>query len=357
MILPSRFNAPRGGTLRDLPQSTSHSRTGIRRLLRALRHGACLLLLAPVLTAAAEPLWLSDTPPAREWAKKARHAHGGPVERGRRGVYVKRLWLRSGDTPRDAEYPKGAAGEHLLRGPEGQALEAKPFRAETGRGLVFAMPDEGFYNAFHIQRQVKDGTLVVDVAKAEALKHSCGAGHDRKFTLSRMPPRTTDGVPFEILRERLPGEDFHSHLTSGDRLVFRVLHRGEPAAGATVELVSQNGWRKRTTTGADGEAAFRMVADYHPHWSAFDKDHRQRFLVTADYRTGTDGDLQGTPYRTVRYRTSYAGAYFPAEEGYMSYVYGFGAFLIALLATGAGVYHYRLRQRRPARREAFDETA
>ena len=353
----NRWIAAARGGLRDLPQAAPPGAVRPSRWVLTLRHGLFLLLLAPATGVAADPLWLSDAPPTREWAKKTRHAHGGPVERGRRGVYVKRLWLRSGATPDGAEYLQATAGEHLLRGPEGEALKARPFDAEAGQGLVFPMPEEGFYNAFHVQRRVADGTLRVDVAKAEALKHSCGAGHDRKFTLSRMSPRTSEAVPFEIVRERLPDEDFHTHITSGDRLVFRVLHRGTPAAGAAVELASQNGWRKRVTTDADGRAAFRMVADYHPDWSEFDKDHRQRYLVTAEYRRETSGEFQGTAYRSARYRTSYAGAYFPAEEGYMSYVYGFGAFVIALLAAGAGLYHYRLRQRRPARREAFDEKA
>lgn len=339
--------------LRHLPQPHNTWRRPVWRALTT----AALLLLVPVL-APAEPAWFSDTPPGGQWAEKARSAHGGPIERGRRGVYVKRLWLRSGTVPADAGFLEETTGDYVLQGPENEALDPAPFTAEAGHGIRFEMPEEGFYNAFYLERRVADKTLLVDIAKAEVLKHSCAEGHDRRFTLSRMPPRRTEAVPFEILRERLPGEEnFHSHLTSGDRLVFRVLHQGEPATGASVELVSQDGWRKRVTTGPEGRAAFRMVSDYHPRWPEFDEGHRQRFLVTAEYRTGEAGEYQGQPYAQTRYRANLSGAYYPAEAGYMSYVYGFGAFLIALLATGAGIYHYRLRQRRPSPRESFDEKA
>lgn len=323
-----------------------------------------LLLIVAIAVAAVPPAaaaegtyWLSDAPPGSEWAKKLRRSHGGPVERGRRGVYVKRLWLRTGNDPRGAGYATFDGPRAWVQGPDGEARAIEPFRADAGAGLRFEMPEEGFYNAFLVEQGVREGVLRTSVQKAEILKHSCGEGHDPAFIHSRMPPRTTGEVPFEVVRERLPDEDFHTRVRSGDRLTFRVLAEGRPAAGATVELVSDNGWHKRVTADHEGRATFELVQDYHPEWTEFEKRHRQGYLVLAEYRTDASGSRQGTAYHSTAYRASLSGSYFPAERAYMSYLYGLGVMLLALLAGTGLVYHFRLRQRRPGPREDLDEKA
>ncbi|RCX31172.1 hypothetical protein [Thioalbus denitrificans] len=315
------------------------------------------LLLMPALAAATEPLWFSDLPPTAEWAGKTRRAHGGLVERGRGGVTAKRLWLRAGDDPARAAYVPVPAGAVVAEGPGPDPVTPKPFGADAGGGIRFEMPEEGFYNAYLLSREVRDGTLEARVVKAEVLMHSCANGHDRRFTEARMPPRITAGVPFELIRERRPDEDFHSRAVSGEAIAFLALRQGEPVAGAEVRLVSNTGWSKTVTTGADGRAEFRMVRDYYTDWSEFDKRRRQDYLVLAEYRQPQAGELDGRAYTQVHYSASLAGTYYPAGREYQSYLYGLGVMLFAASLSVGGVYHYRLRQRRPERREAFDEKA
>lgn len=315
------------------------------------------LLLMPALAAATEPLWFSDLPPTAEWAEKTRRAHGGLVERGRGGVYAKRLWLRAGDDPSSAAYLPVPTGEVVADGPAREPVAPKPFSADAGGGIRFEMPEEGFYNAYLLSREVRDGTLEARVVKAEVLMHSCANGHDRHFTEARMPPRSTAGVPFELIRERRPDEDFHSRAVSGESIAFRALRQGEPVAGAEVRLVSNTGWGKTVVTDSDGRAEFRMVRDYYTDWSEFDKRRRQDYLVLAEYRQPLEGELGGSAYTQVHYSASLTGTYYPSEREYQSYLYGLGVMLFAATLSVGGVYHYRLRQRRPERREAFDEKA
>ncbi|MDD3448782.1 MAG: hypothetical protein PHF72_07090 [Gammaproteobacteria bacterium] len=315
------------------------------------------LLLLPALAAATEPLWFSDLPPTAEWTEKTLRAHGGLVERGRGGVSVKRLWLRAGDDPAHASYLPMPAGEVVAEGPEREPVAPKPFSAEAGGGIRFEMPEEGFYNAYLLSREVRDGTLETRVVKAEVLMHSCANGHDRRFTEGRMPPRVTAGVPFELVRERKPDEDFHSRAASGEPIAFLALNQGEPVAGAEVRLISNTGWGKTVITGPDGRAEFRMVRDYFTDWPEFDKRRRQDYLVLAEYRRPLEGELDGRPYAQAHYSATLAGTYYPAEPEYQSYLYGLGVMLLAATLSVGGVYHYRLRQRRPERRETFDEKA
>ncbi|MEJ2620280.1 MAG: hypothetical protein P8163_08450, partial [Candidatus Thiodiazotropha sp.] len=86
-------------------------------MMTNLRRGALMLfLLFSQSNQASEPLWLSDRPPDKASKGKLRQSHGGPVERGPGGVYRKRLWVRSGKTPVEADYvlPQGEGSVQLI---------------------------------------------------------------------------------------------------------------------------------------------------------------------------------------------------------------------------------------------------
>ncbi len=325
-----------------------------------LRRWAIALVLLSggfVASVDAATVWFSDQPPNAEWSKRARHAHGGMVERGRGGVYVKRLWLREGAIPASATYTRpGENGSLSVFGVDGKNVTPELFKVDSGGGITFPMPDEGFYNAYFVERSVEDDVLETSIVKAEVLKHSCGEGHDPKFTASRMPPRGYAGVALDIIRERLPGEDFHTRMKSGDKVAFRVHYEGHPAVGADVSLTTQAGWTKRMQTDENGRAVFELIRDYYPAWNDFDKRHYESFLVTAEYRTELQGELNGTPFREARYRATLPGTFYPSELEYSSYLIGLLVTFAAAALTAGGVFLFRLKRRR-AVRERFDEKA
>lgn len=326
-------------------------------ILRTALAGIVAGLLSNAVPAS-EVLWFSDDPPNREAAQKTRHAHGGSVEVGRGGLFMKRLWVRAGEVPAEAGFasPDAAGGRKLaLLHPDGTTSGVEPFSGPQGSGFLFPMPKEGFYNAYLIEQAVDGDTLHTRVVKAEALKHNCGEGHDHVAGL--MAPNTLQGAPLDIVRERVPKEDFHTHVMSGDRVSFRVLYKGQPAAGAEVRMITAKGWAKTLTADAEGRVTYEMIRDYYPPWTAFDKRQKANFLVQAAYSVDETGALDDKPYSRARYVATLPGVYYPPEQEYTSYLYGLLLGVFALTATGVGVYVHRTRRNRSRREERFDETA
>lgn len=319
-------------------------------------------IVAGLLTnaaAASEVLWFSDDPPSREAAQKTRHAHGGSVEVGRGGLFMKRLWTRVGEVPSEESGlapPNAAGGRKLtLLHPDGTITDVEPFSGPQGFGFLFPMPKEGFYNAYLVEKAVDGDTLYTSVVKAEALKHNCGEGHNHVAGL--MAPNTLQGVPLDIIRERLPKEDFHTNIMSGDRVSFRVLYKGRPATGAEVKMVTAKGWTKTLKADAEGKVSYEMIRDYYPPWTAFNKRQKENFLVLAAYSVDEAGTLNDKPYSKARYVGTLPGVYYPSKQEYTSYLYGLLLGLFAFTATGVGVYVHRTRRSKSRREERFNEKA
>ena len=332
------------------------------RLASALLALLITVCFAPPLSASDAPvdapLWLSDGPPDSGFAQRLRRSHGGMIEMARDGSTAKRLWLRSGDSPHSSGYLTAAQAAGLsfrLTTPGHELQELEPFSAEPGTGLHFAIPEEGYYNVYAVQRTLAADTLTVQVAKAELLRHLCSAGHD--YPAELVAPRMLNEVPLEVIRKRLPKEDFHTHLASGDRIEFQVLHRGRPAGGATLRLVSGTDWSRTVTTDARGIASFQLIRDYYPDWQFFNRRRQDPFLAIAEYTVADSGQYQGSPYQRVRYLATLPGHYMPPTRDYHSYAYGLTLAVIACLLGALATYLYRRRRWSPPREEAFDEKA
>lgn len=309
-------------------------------------------------TEANSPLWLSDSSPHAGHGKGMRHAHGGPVEI-RRGVSYKHMWLRLGDPPLYDGYVVGTSNPPsvLVLDAQGKVSEhaLTPDDQHGMYHLEVPMPDEGFYNAYVRHEWAVNGLREVMIAKAEFLKHSCREGHDD--VKPKMPPRSAEGVPLEIIRERLSGEDFHTTQGFGDTITFVLRYKGQPVRGAEVTMITQLGWRNTVISDAEGRARFMLIRDYYPPWHEFQKRHAQNYLVKASHTVDEDGELNGAPYTQTRYVTSFTGSYYPSSRDYTSYAYGLSFGLFAFTLTGAGVYFYRRRRRQPYREVRFDEKA
>ncbi|MCW8828515.1 MAG: DUF4198 domain-containing protein [Gammaproteobacteria bacterium] len=306
---------------------------------------------------ASEVLWLSEVPPHAGHGG-GEHAHGGTVVK-RRGVYYKNLWLRHEDNPQQAGYVQQLPSHSplLLLDTSGQPHE-QAVQRDAVHGLYnveFPMPEEGFYNAYltHQRLNVDEGRRLIYIAKAEVLKHSCREGHDD--VQSKMPPRHNPAIPLELVRERLPKENFHSLLSHGDTVSFQVLRNGEPLPGAAVTFTTAQGWSRQALSDSEGRVSYTLIRDYYPPWHEFEKRKAQPYLVIAAHTVPEAGEVEGTPYRQTVYRSSLAGNYYPSPRDYESYAYGISFGLFALLATGLGIYLYRRRRHRPYREVQFDE--
>jgi hypothetical protein len=302
----------------------------------------------------ADPLWLSDRGPHAHG--HGSRGHGGPVE-VRKGVYYKRLWLREGVAPESADYVAQAdeTAQLVLIDTMGKVTE-KSLEKDDEAGVLnvaFAMPDEGFYNAYVEQQRVAGDVLEVRIAKAEVKKHSCREGHDH--VQEKMPPHHHAGMPLEIVRNRQPKENFHTRMGHGDEVSFTVLRNGDPLPGAQVTLTSGQGWSKSLRSDKQGRVKYTMIRDYYPAWEQFEKRHAQPYLVNALYTLPEAGELDGQRYRQTRYLASYTGNYYPSPDDYESYAYGLSFGLFALLSTGSGIYLFRRRRKRPYQEVSFND--
>jgi hypothetical protein len=313
-----------------------------------------LLVLCSQSGFASELLWLSDTPPDEESASHLHRSHGGPVERGARGVMRKRLWLRSGEMPAEAVYvaPEGELTARLLKPDKEHSQPDRPVKDQRAQ-LLFDMPDEGFYNAYLTRRLVENNTLEIVTAKAEVLKHSCREGHDHVEDL--MPPNHLSDIPLEIVRERLPNENFHGRIAYGDEITFLVLAKGEPVSGAEVTLHTRSGWRNTSATDEHGHAKFTIIRDYFPSWELFKSRHRQEFLAVATLLSDKKGSYQGEAYSRTKVVATLPGHYYPSSRDYESYGYGLSFGLFGLTFSGLSIYLFRRRRVRPYKEIRFDE--
>jgi len=290
-------------------------------------------------------------------SSSTQHAHGGPVEI-RRGIYHKNLWLRTGDSLAKGSYLDEASvdtsnAKIFLLDVKGEIKPLVAGKPHGAFGVNFAMPDEGFYNLYLISEQFSESTRMINIAKAEVLKHSCREGHDHVQAL--MSPRQHDELPLEIIRLRAPAENFHSATHFGDNVQFQLLHHGQPLAGASVTLYTAQGWRNTMETDANGKVSFMMIRDYYPPWSEFKRRHRQDYVVQAVHNVPADEHAATSAYQQTRYETTLNGSYYPSTRDYRSYGYGLLLGTFALSFTAVAVYVYRRRGQQRFKEVRFDE--
>lgn len=310
-----------------------------------LYHKMAVLLIAGLLLStelqASQTYWFSDTPPSKEIAKKMRSSHDGLVQRSRRDGTSKRLWLREGEDPIESSYVKEGTVPLVLLDAK-KTLQTITFSNQGYAEAMFKMPDEGFYNLFMINNFVEGNTLHSITAKKETLNHSCREGHDN--VKEKMPPNLYESAPIDIIRERMSRERFHTHMTSGDLISYKILQNGKLLQGASVTFVTQKGWKKTLKTDENGRVTFEMIRDYYPMWHEFKRRTRENFLVIVEYVQAQKGILNGEAYDTIKYKATASGSYYPSTKDYQSYLYGLLIGLFAFFATFLGVYLYRRKR-------------
>jgi len=334
-----------------------------------MKHSLILLLLGLLLSsklfASTEQLWFSDQPPDKSMIKKMRMRHGGYVHVDK-GVDVKQLWLRRGDSLQKSAYLESAEGEYQVLNVQADLDQPEIEKNSKQQSIRFPMPDEGYYNAYFTERLVSNSILGVKTAKAEILKHNCRNGH--KYDRSLVNPQQWNDAPLDIVRLRLPEEDFHTRIRSGTLVKFQVFHQGKPAIGANVKLETKRGWIKSTLSDEQGIASFQIIQD-----NFFDADKAEKagkkverghggrvrirdgYLVTAQYQTDEAGVLADKSFSKTEYTVSSTGRYYPQQLAKKSSEQALWFASAGMLVMGVGGYSYRRRRVKPFKEEQFDE--
>jgi hypothetical protein len=215
---------------------------------------------------------------------------------------------------------------------------------------------DGVFNLYVIDHSLSGGIMTVRAPKANMINHSCGWGHTFKFNQDRLRPKNNRDIPLEIVAENLWDRNFHSKTMSGDKLLVQVLQSGEPAADATVSFTTSSGWTKTVLADEDGKASIQLIRDYYPEtWSLFDARKQGTILVTAVVETPEKGVYQEKAYSRTRLVATLPWRYAPRRSEYTSFAYGLGITALFAVTSGAGIYAYRERRKRPVREVTFDE--
>ena len=161
-----------------------------------------------------EPIQLSLSPPVSGLEKK------GWQESEHRPVRIRRYWLSEAGALRRLEAcvlrPDGSVTEADLR-KEGVWVSVS-FKTPFGDG-----PMHGVHNVYVMDKRVVEGELIVRVGKWLTIHHNCGWGHKHKYDKERIKAKSLKSIPFEVTCEGLWDGNFHSNVSSGDRLKVKVL--------------------------------------------------------------------------------------------------------------------------------------
>lgn len=300
---------------------------------------------------ATDIIYFTDTNPV---AQKGRGGHGGHMHGGSRGqVPSKKVWPIFTNDQGKVNCLSNIYAELYLLDANLEVTKAKQSRGRDCKTVSFKMPDNGYYNLFYTDQNVKDNTLYHTTAKYEYMRfnHSNDAIYDE----TKMAAHTIKAVPFDILRVREDDETFYHRLYSGDNIKIKALLNSQPIEGATITLSTKTGWSKTLKTDKNGLVVFRLLKDYFPEWNKFDRRHKNKFLLTATYTQNIAGEYLYDKYQNIKHTATYQSLYYPSVSAYRSYAYGLLAAVATMLISGFAIYWYRKRREQPFKEVKFNE--
>ncbi|OGW33854.1 MAG: hypothetical protein A2X58_07170 [Nitrospirae bacterium GWC2_56_14] len=302
-----------------------------------------------------DALLLSEQPPSGHGGDHGKQGRRGSAQghaehraTAERTWYLNRHDLHTGAEARVLRSDGSQAAGVLTHGKDGWSfiVDTKPLDGSL----------DGVFTLSVIDRAVSDGILTVRAPKVNMINHSCGWGHTFKFDQERIKPKIDAALPLEIVAENLWDRNFHSKTMSGDRLVVQVLRYGKPAPNAAVSFTTGSGWTRTVAADEEGKASVQLIRDYYPEtWSLFDARKQSTVLVTAVVEAPEKGAYLGQSYTRTRLVATLPWRYVPQRSEYTSSVYGLGIAALFAVASGAGIYAYRERRKRPCREVTFDE--
>lgn len=314
-----------------------------------------LFLFNPLV--AQEISWFSNMPPDGEKNIVTSGMHRLSSKPGKRGQSSIIQWLRKGTNPEEAEYVQISEEEDFefyLFSPSKKQLEEKLTTKEGKSFFSFVSKEEGYYNAYLIQKEIFGDTLNITVAKSELLNHSCRNGHKlvRGIVGPHIYPKI---IPAEIKRKREFAEDLHYFATSGDKIEYQFLVNGKPVEGANLTLVTQKNWNKTLKTNIEGNSTFQFIQDYFSSWQELNNREIYNYLLYGEITLPEKGNYKGNEYSYIHYTTSLSDGYRPAKTMYMSMFWAFVVFIVTIIITVIGIFIFRFKRQKIYKEIKLDE--
>lgn len=295
-----------------------------------------------------ERIWLSNSPPSKV-ADKVKKAgmRRLPVVYGKKRQMNIIQWIRTGELPENSKYaePNDLFNAQLfVFDPDGESVTGKMEENEFGLIVSFPADKDGFYSIYLLEKFVRNDTLNVRVSKAERMKHSCRAGHDK--ALIRVQPKTyPQQIPIEIVRERFTGENLHTVMQPGDEVTFKTLINGVELKSGSVQMVTHKGWKNSKATNNDGEVSFQFIQDDNTKLKELRSRITFNYLIHFTQTVAESGTLNDEQYSFVTYSSTFSDTYRPSQMLYSSFVWALFVLLGSVLLITIGIYYYRRRRR------------
>lgn len=330
---------------------------------------------APRSRPASDILWLTELAPQHGGGHGGMRMSMAEMMGDGRKPPTRSLWLRQGASPARSASAEATGPLYVLDAAQ-QAGELQPEAAPAspppaapmpvatkpaspwssgaqsrGASAALPLPAPGYYNVGYVQRTVGAGVLLVQTAKTVLTRP---VGHGARDNQIAPLPRHDERLPIEIVREAVVDEGLHTRLNYGDHLVYQVLLKGQPLAGAMLTLTTGQGWKNTATTDEQGKAEFTLIRDYfEEEWLSFDRSHREPLVAAAVWEQDEAGALDGASYARARYVGTLTETYSPSTRDYKSYAWGLTISVIVALFVGSSIYLYRRRRLKPYREERF----
>lgn len=292
-----------------------------------------LLSLWPAQTSAS--IWLSQADPASGCCADADSPD-------------KSFYIISGEYPRGTLHETTDAGKGnvvaYVVDMEGNIRDAHV----DGSTIHFRAPLESHHWVFYQQRELRDDTLHVTLAKYRFYNKYGDVG---KSISKEIRGRTIDSkygrppikaVPFEITLQK-PRSNHHISccLYSGDTVRFKVFHDQQPLPDAAVKVVTETGWSATLHPGADNMVSFEIPRNTYVDITR-DKYHKEHMLIMADYTLNAPGSFQGQPYQRIHYSMTRLVDFGPSPLEWAAKMPAFLLVFAVILVCGFGIFLYRL---------------
>lgn len=320
---------------------------------RVMRLFLIMVFLLPVsFISAQEPMiWICNAPPVDLPGRVMPSGmHKISAERGQRGRENFLQFVREGEDFYSAAWLDSASVATLSL--KAFLPDAEPLRLGLSARRQYAVLSydgsaEGYHYLYAVKEYSSDSMTYTDIAAAERLQHKCMNGHAHvKGMLSyQLFP---DVIPLEIRRERYTREDFHTFVSSGDKVILRAFFRGEPVSGVRVRIRSQEGWTLERISDENGKAEFNMAGDYYSPIADLDDRQRSTFLIVAEYAPQSEGG-------THIYRYSLTDDYWPSAILYRARTLPWILTMAVVLTGILAIVVVRRRKTRPYKNIRFDE--
>ena len=306
---------------------------------------------------ALENIWFSATPPDKISKKIHYGMRGQAYIKDEDGREKKILWIKSGNFPVESPYTDHTSRKKpvfFILSPDKKLIKGELSHGLPGYFLTFEGNLEGFYNLYLIEKFVKKEILNIITAKAEVISHKCSRGHGgmKKKMETKI---LKQAICFEILRKRIPGEDFHTFLSSGDKATFKVFFNGTPLKDSKITFKTQKGWSKSLWTDINGEAVFQIIGDYYPDWKKLNRKKIHTFLITAEHTVKKTGIYKEIVYKQIHYTGTLKGCYIPSKALYSSSLHGFFLLIFIIITTAGFIYFHRTRRKKLFKEYTFNE--